>query len=207
MEWRGFVAVRVRNQRQKLECSDLYGEVWRTGGTKSQTGDQLDDYLEVRAAKVETDGDSDSTTISLSCLKADFDDVFKVFTELLRQPEFREDKLDLAKHEAADSIARRNDEVGEIASRESTKLAYGADNPYAREAEYATVAAVTRQDMLDWHRAHVAPNNIILGLVGDFDSAAMESRLREAFGSWEKGTGVENRHKSTLLPQSRAITS
>ena len=35
---------------------DLYGEVWRTGGTKTQTGDQLDDYLEIRAAKVETSG-------------------------------------------------------------------------------------------------------------------------------------------------------
>src|SRR2546422_2399851 len=39
---------------------DLYGEVWRTGGTKSQTGDQMDDYLEARAAKIETDGTVDS---------------------------------------------------------------------------------------------------------------------------------------------------
>ena len=175
----------------KAGMLDLYGEVWRTGGTKTQTGDQLDDYLEIRAAKVETDGNADSTTISLSCLKGDFDDVFKVFANLLKEPEFREDKLDLAKHEANDSISRRNDEVGEIASRESAKLAYGADNPYARQPEYATVAAVTRQDLLDWHRAHVAPNNIILGIVGDFDSAAMEAKLREAFGSWEKGPAVE----------------
>ena len=50
--------------------------------------------------------------------EGDFDDVFKVFVALLREPEFREDKLDLAKHEADDSIARRNDEVGEIAARE-----------------------------------------------------------------------------------------
>ena len=41
---------------------DIYGEVWRTGGTKAQTGDQLDDFLEVRAAKVETGGNADSTT-------------------------------------------------------------------------------------------------------------------------------------------------
>ena len=38
----------------------------------------------------------------------------------------------------------------------SAKLAYGPDNPYARDSEYATVAAVTRQDLLDWHHAHVA---------------------------------------------------
>src|ERR1700694_269193 len=42
----------------KIGLVDLYGEVWRTGGTKAQTGDQLDDYIEVRAAKVETDGNA-----------------------------------------------------------------------------------------------------------------------------------------------------
>lgn len=166
---------------------DIFGEVWRTGGTKTQTGDQLDDFLEVRAAKVETGGGSDSTTIGLSCLKGDFDDVFKVFADLLQNPEFRADKLDLAQKQAQDSISRRNDEVGEIAARESAKLAYGADNPYAREPEYATVAAVTRQDLIDWHHTYVHPNNVILGISGDFDAAAMEAKLRAAFESWTKG--------------------
>jgi zinc protease len=171
----------------KVGLVDLFGEVWRTGGTKTQTGDQLDDFLEVRAAKVETGGGSDSTTISLSCLKADFDDVFKVFTDLLQNPEFRADKLDLAQKQADDGIARRNDEIGGIAARESAKLAYGADNPYAREPEYATIAAITRQDLLDCHKTYIHPNNIILGISGDFDAAVMEAKLRAAFESWSKG--------------------
>ena len=175
----------------KVGLVSLYGEVWRTGGTKTQTGDQLDDYLEIRAAKVETDGNADSTTISLSCLKEDFNDVFKVFHDLLRDPEFRDDKLDLARREAFDSISRRNDDVGQIARREAAKLAYGANNPYAREAEYATVAAVTRQDLIDWHQAYVHPNNIIIGIVGDFDSAQMEAKLRSAFESWTKGPAAK----------------
>ena len=166
---------------------DIYGEVWRTGGTKAQTGDQLDDYLEVRAAKVETSGSVDSTSISWSCLKADLDDVFKVFDELLREPEFRDDKLDLAQKEYFDAISRRNDDIGEIAGRESAKLAYGPQNPYARVVEYKTVAAITRQDLLDWHRSHLHPNNIIMGVVGDFDGPSMEAKLRQTFGGWPKG--------------------
>jgi zinc protease len=175
----------------KIGLVSLYGEVWRTGGTKTQTGDQLDDYLEVRAAKVETDGGADSTTIGMSCLKEDFDDVFKVLTDLLRNPEFRGDKLELAKREAADAISRRNDEITQIAAREATKLAYGAENPYAREPEYATVAAVNRQDLVDWHKAYVYPNNIIFGIVGDFDSTQMEAKLRKAFGDWQKGPAAK----------------
>src|SRR3954464_10075023 len=118
----------------KTGLLDIYGSAWRTGGSKSQTGDQLDDFLEVRAAKVETGSNADSTTISWSCLKADFDDVFKEFKDLLRGPEFRADKLDLAQKEYFDAISRRNDDVDGIAARESEKLAYGAQNPYARVA-------------------------------------------------------------------------
>ena len=177
----------INEPSDKAGLMDLYGEVWRTGGTKSQTGDELDDFLEVRAAKVETGSSSDSTSISFSCLKADLDDVFKVFTDVLQHPEFRADKLDIAQKEEGDGISRRNDQVSEIASRETVKLAYGADNPYARVPEYATIAAITRQDLIDWHGKYVHPNNIILGISGDFDSKAMEARLRAAFDAWPKG--------------------
>lgn len=177
----------VNEPANKVGLVDMYGEVWRTGGTKSQTGDQLDDFLEIRAAKVETGGGPDSTTIGFNCLKGDLDDVFKVFVDVLENPQFRADKIDIARKAMQDAISRRNDEIGDIAHREAIKLAYGPDNPYARVAEYATVDAVTRQDLIDWHDKYVHPNNIILGITGDFDSAAMESRLRATFDSWPKG--------------------
>jgi len=174
----------------KTGLVDIYSDVWRTGGTKTQTGDQLDDFLEVRAAKVETGGGPDSTTISWSCLKADLDDVFKAFVEVLEHPEFRADKIEIAQKGEEDGISRRNDQAGGIAARESAKLAYGPDNPYTREPEYATVAAITRQDLIEWHGKYVHPNNIILGVTGDFDSATMEAKLRAAFESWPKGPAL-----------------
>ena len=176
----------------KTGLTDIYGEVWRTGGTKTQTGDQLDDYLEQRAAKVETGGGVDSTTISWSCLKEDFDDVFRAFEDVLKNPEFRAEKIEIAQKGMYDGISRRNDDPGQIAGREAAKLVYGANNPYARVPEYATVAAITRQDLIEWHGKYVHPNNIILGVAGDFDSAKMEARLREAFASWPRGQAAND---------------
>ncbi len=171
----------------KAGFADIYGEAWRTGGTKTQTGDQLDDFLEQRAAKVETRGGVDSTTIGWSCLKDDFEDVFKAFLDVLENPEFRPDKIEIAKKGMYDAISRRNDDPEQIAGREAAKLGYGANSPYARVPEFATVAAVTREDLVQWHKNHLYPNNIILGVVGDFDSAKMEARLRQAFASLSKG--------------------
>ncbi len=195
----------VNEPDSKVGLVDIYGEVWRTGGTKTQTGDQLDDFLEVRAAKVETGGGPDSTSISFSCLKADLDDVFKAFVDVLQNPEFRADKIDIAQKEEEDGISRRNDNIGEIAQREAVKLAYGPHNPYARVTEYATVAAVTRQDLIDWHGKYVHPNNIILGISGDFDSAAMEARLRAAFDSWPKGPDLPKNKDSVHSRQARLL--
>jgi len=173
---------------QKTGLAEIYGVVWRTGGTETRTGDQLDDFLEARAAKLETSANDDSTVISFNCLKGDFNDVFTAFNELLRQPEFRQDKIDLVKRQLYGLISRRNDDVDDIASREAEKLAYGKDNPYTRQEEYATVAAVTRQDLIDWHDQYVHPANIIFGIYGDFDSAAIEQLIRKTFGDWPAGS-------------------
>ncbi len=186
----GFARIRGGSRSEPADHAGLvgiYGEVWRTGGTKTKTGDQLDDFLEARAAKVETGGGVDSTTIGLSCLKQDFNDVFEIFVDVLRNPDFRPDKLEIAQKGMFDAISRRNDDTGQIVGRVAAKLGYGPNSPYARIPEYTTVAAITREDLVNWHRAHVYPNYIILGISGDFDSAAMEAKLRQAFASWARG--------------------
>jgi len=102
------------------------------------------------------------------------------------------------------SISRRNDESDDIASMQQDILGYGKNSAYARVPEYATVATVTREDLLKWHKQHTSPNNIILGVVGDFDSGQMEATLRKAFGEWPKGEKVEE-PKVTISPAKPGI--
>jgi zinc protease len=187
----GFIRIRggARDEpAAKVGMMSIYGEAWRIGGTTSKTGDQLDDFLESKAARVETSASIDSTILSWSSLKGDFDQVFPVIMDLLQHPEFRQDKISLAKKQMGDGISRRNDDIDEITGRESTKLGYGADSPYARTAEYQTVDAVNREDLIAWHQRTVVPNNMMMGIAGDFDAAAMEKKLRDALGSLPKGT-------------------
>ena len=171
----------------KAGMAGIYSQVWRTGGTESKTGDQLDDFLEARAARVETFAGEDSTTVSMNILKNDFDTVFPIFVDVLEHPAFRPEKIDLAKNIANTGISRRNDEPGAVTGREAQKLGYGAGSPYVRQAEYATIASITRDDLVAFHDRFVHPNNIILGFVGDFDAAAMEKTLRATFEAWPRG--------------------
>ena len=171
----------------KVGLSGLYAHTLRAGGTRSKTGDQVDDFLAARAAMVRWDEEIDSVNLTANFHKADFDDVMNVIIEMLAAPQFQQDKLDLGKRQLTTIISRRNDDPMDIADREAEKLALGAAHPHARQAEYATVAAVTREDLVAWHRSHVHPNNMMLGIAGDFDPAAMTAKLRSLFGGWPRG--------------------
>lgn len=171
----------------KAGLVSLYGETWRTSGTATTGGDKLDDELEAKAAQLETAGSSASSSLNWSSLKGDFDQVFAASLDLLLHPAFKEDKLELAKHQAETSISRRNDDASGIAIREAIKLAYGANSPLARETEYATVDSVTLADLQAWHDRTVLPNNMIVSVSGDFDGATMEKKLRAAFEPLQRG--------------------
>ncbi len=102
------------------------------------------------------------------------------------------------------SISRRNDETEDIAQIQTDILGYGKASAYARIPEYATVAAVTRVDLLQWHKQHTTPNNMIFGVVGDFDSKEMEATLRKSFGEWPKGEKVAE-PKVAISPEKSGI--
>jgi zinc protease len=176
----------------KVGLVSMYGETWRTSGTATVDGDKLDDQLEAKAASIETAGGGASTSMTWSSLKVDFDSVFAATVDLLLHPSFKEDKFQLAKGQLETAIARRNDDANGIATREAVKLVYGPHNPYARQPEYATVDAVTLDDLKAWHDKTVVPNNIIIGVSGDFDSAAMEAKLRAAFEPLSRGEKFES---------------
>ncbi|HEV2709065.1 MAG TPA: pitrilysin family protein [Edaphobacter sp.] len=172
----------------KIGLVSLYGQTWRTSGTKTVDGDKLDDELESKAASLETSGGTATTSVNWSSLKGDFDSVFSAMMDLLQHPNFKADKLLLAKRQLETGISRRNDDASSIANREAIKQVYGPANPYARQEEYATVEAVKLADLKAWHDKTVVPNGMIVAISGDFDSAAMETKLRAAFGSMQSGT-------------------
>ncbi len=178
----------------KAGMIDLYGQAWRTSGTEKLDGDAMDDLLEAKAAHIETAGDVDSTALSWDSLKGDADQVYGLAMDLLFHPKFSEEKLQLAQQQDATGIVRRNDEEGEIANREAAKLVYGANSPYTRQPELATIGAVTLADLNAWHDRSLK-GKLIVSISGDFDPAAMESKLRATFEPLPKVSPLPAHHE------------
>jgi len=184
----------------KTGLVSLYGQAWRTSGTAKLSGDALDDLLEAKAAHIETGGDVDSTALSWDSLKGDADQVFALAMDLLFHPQFSAEKLQLAQQLVATEIMRRNDDEGGIASRESAKLVYGANSPYTRQPEFATIGAVTVADLKAWHDGTIN-GKLIVAISGDFDPAAMEAKLRAAFEGLPAVKAAPPRHDTFAGPK------
>ncbi len=171
----------------KTGLASLTGNVLRAGGTQALAPDELDRFLEDRAASIETGIGDDSGTASMNVLREDFDEVLQVFADVLRRPRFDEGRLQVARRGIEAGIARQNDDPGAIAAREFRKLIYGADSPFARTVTYDTLASITRDDLVAWHARDFHPNRIIIGVHGDIVEADALAAIRRVFGDWPAG--------------------
>ena len=124
-------------------------------------------------------------------LKEHAGEVLPLFADVLMNPAFPEDKVELAKTQAKSMVSRRNDDPQQIAFREFDQVLYGEESPYARTTEYATLDAITPDDLGAFHDQYFHPNNVILGVWGDFETEAMVQQLEAAFADWEKAEGFE----------------
>jgi zinc protease len=183
----GFALVRTGNlfdPKDKIGLATATGMVMRTGGTKKNTGDELDEKLENIAASVETSIGETSGRVSFSALKENTDEVLSVFKDVLTTPEFRPEKLDLAKTQIRSSIARRNDDPHGIAEREFDELVYGRDNPYGWSEEYEHINRIQREDLIAFYQRYFFPANIMLAVRGDFSAPEMKAKLETLFADW-----------------------
>ncbi len=172
---------------EKTGLATVTGEVMRSGGTTAINGDKLDDLLDRMGASVETGIDESEGSASAFALKENAPQVIHILADVLRNPAFPQDKIDLAKTEIIDGISRRNENKDAIAQREVRRILYGKDSPYGRLEEYDTVNAITRADLVAFHKMYYQPENVILGVWGDFKAADMKALIEKEFGSWPKG--------------------
>jgi len=168
----------------RVGLAGLTGTVMRSGGTRSKTGEQLDEQLENIAASVESGIGESSGSVSFSALKENTAEVLAIFKDILTGPEFRQDKLDLAKSQVRSGISRRNDNAESIVEREFTDIVYGKDTPYGWPEEYATIDRINRGDLRSFYQRYFFPANVMLGIRGDFDTAAMKAAIEKLFSDW-----------------------
>ncbi len=168
----------------KVGLASATGELMKRGGTAKLDEDALDRRLDFLAASLSSGFGETSGSVSLSCFDRDVDECLGYFKDVLLAPAFRADRLERWKEESLQAIARRNDSPARISGREFQIALYG-DHPTAWVSSPESVTAISRDDLVAFHRGIVSPKTTILSVAGNFETEAMLGKLKDVFGEWE----------------------
>ncbi len=165
--------------------AELTAKVLRNGGTLFQPPQTINQALEMTGAQIEFSMEMEWGSASLFARKQDFPRVLSIFADLLMDPGFDPSQVDLAKKARIETIRRSNDNPEEIAYREFRRALYRG-NPRGGISTLESIEQIQRGDLIAFYRKFFQPNNILLGISGDFRKKEMIESLEKAFHGWSR---------------------
>jgi predicted Zn-dependent peptidase len=165
--------------------AELTGRVLRRGGTVGRPADELDEELDFLAARLTAMVGDDQGNLTLNVLTENLEPALAIFADVLRNPAFAEEKVEIQKNLMKESIRRENDHPISLAIREYGKLIWGEDHPRGRAPTEEDVERLTRDDLRVYHDAFFAPSNVLIGVAGDVSRDVIRDRLESVLGDWE----------------------
>jgi zinc protease len=168
----------------KAGLADLTADLMRTGGTETRDPNTVDEEIDFLAANVSFGVEDVTGSATLSILSKDLDKGLAILMDLMRNPAFRQDKLDTLKAQTLDGLKSRNDRTNAIEAREVNLLFYGPEFPINRIATKASIESITREDLKAFHASWVHPSRFIVAAAGAFKKEELSAKLEAAFKQW-----------------------
>ena len=172
------------------------GEGMRDGGVKDLKASELDLALDSLGASVESSFTSDYGVVGFKTHQNDFEKVFSLFSQVVINPRFEEDRFELWKVLALDGIRRRKDSPETMAALIFTKAVFGDNSPYSQQATTDSITKLKIDNVRAFHRMFVRPKGSRLAISGAVDEAVVRKAVEKFFGAW-----VEPQEPLPNMPQ------
>lgn len=167
--------------KEKVGLADMTAWTLRNGGSLNIPADSLNDLVEFKAAWIGVYAGQEQLRVSGYCHKDDLSFLLSLTRELITNPAYPEDKIELKRSTMLESIRRRYDRPNGIAHREIEKLIY-PDHPWGRETSDETVNALQRSDLLAYHEMVFNLSRAVIGYSGDVNLDQVKALSEEYFG-------------------------
>lgn len=166
----------------KTNVAGMAASMLVAGGTQNLNEEALRDESNRLGITLSSNAGTDNASVSLSTLsRADtLPAALKLLNQVITQPAFDEAVLRRRTAQSISSLKQQESSPGFIAARTLARLNYGK-HPYANGAktDAATLSALTRKDLQQFHRAHFAKSNAYIAIVGDIGREQAERISRE----------------------------
>jgi len=170
---------------EKLGLADFTASAL-TRGTPRYSFDQLYDELEAVGASLGFDSGLHATGFHARALAEDLPRLLGLLSEVLRYPTFPDDEVEKLRHQLLTALAIRMQDTADMADITFDEILFQG-HPYARSEDGTpqTIQAITRQDLVEFHRLGFGPRGMVIAVVGAVDPQRVVDMVQHALGDWE----------------------
>lgn len=126
-----------------------------------------------------------STTVTASSLSENLDAVLDLLSDVLLRPTFPQDELDKWKTRRLSQLQQVRTNPGFLAQERMHQVLYGADARKYIITSAEAIRAITRDDLVSFHKTYYRPGGSLAGVAGDVSTAAIAARLEKVLAGWE----------------------
>lgn len=176
----GDKAGRVRLAMATLLEGTRSREALEIGGTSKRLGADLD-----------TSSSLDTASVSLSALKVNLEKSLDLFVDVILNPAFKQEEVERQREQLLARIRQQKSSPNAMGIRVIPALLFGKDHPYGGPGRgygtEASVAEITRDDLIAFHEQWFKPNNAKLIVVGDTTLEEILPLLERGLSAWKRG--------------------
>lgn len=155
-------------------------------GTQKYNYEKLFELPESIGAGVGVSGAMHTSSFYAKSLSEDMPLMLELLGEMLMRPTFPKAQLEKERAEWLSALEERQNSAGAMCGLAFNELCYPEGHPYRRDEEgyIASVRAITRKDVVDFHKTFYSPRGLSLVVVGAVKAAEAFERVAAALGGW-----------------------
>jgi zinc protease len=156
-------------------------------GTETKSAGELADAIDSIGGAMGAGAATDLTYLNMVVMKDSFDAGMRMLSDMARRPAFAPAEIDRQRQQVIAGLAVSLEDPDYVADAVFDRLVYGF-HPYGmpHTGTPESVNAITRDDLVAFHRKYFAPNNAIFAVVGDVTAENAFDTVRNVFGDWQR---------------------
>lgn len=190
------------------EPADVYGltgftaDVMQRGTRRRPFGDLYEEVESIGAAFGLNTG-THMSSFGAKGLAEHLPLLLDILNDVLRYPSFDEQQVEKVRTEIITDLHERANDTRRTAHRLFYELAYPKAHPYhwSQLGYEETIQRITRDDLVAFHERYMAPQGMVLVIVGGIKAEDAAQIATDVFGTWD-----HHRPERSALPEVPALT-
>src|SRR5258706_9535405 len=181
----------MREPAAKSGLASLTGRLL-SEGTGAMTGADIARAMDALGAHYSTGAGFSTSFADVVALKNVFPQAMTLAARTVVAPSLPASEFGRVKNQALAAYQQSHARTAGLASDAFIRAAFDSTAPFSRPASgnLTTIGALTRDDVVNWHRTMFAPSAATLLIVGDIAPAEARSVAQQAFGTWTASRAV-----------------